>query len=98
MVRIFQHASAPSFEIGGLTLGVAAFRILGTGWVHCITNRMLFSWINCLMAQSVEASNCSGCPVYHVKAGFTLLPPVYWGIKAYGKLNTGRSIFTATPS
>ena len=34
--------------------------------------------------------NCSGCPLYHVKAVFCLLPHLYWGIKVYGKLNMGK--------
>ena len=68
MVRIFKHTSAPSFEIGGLTLGVAAFRILGLGWAHCLNNGMFFSWIICLMAPSSEASNYSSCSLFHVKS------------------------------
>ena len=42
---------------------------------------------NDLMSQSVEAINCSSCPLYHVKDVFCcLLPPSVLGIKVFGKL------------
>ena len=48
------HISDLSCVIGGLTLGMPVFMILGLWWVRCLNHRMFFSWINCLMAWSIE--------------------------------------------
>lgn len=62
---------------------------LGLKWVHCLINKTLFSWINDLMSQRTEASNCSGCPLCQVKAAFCLLPPFVLEYKSVWKWNMG---------
>ena len=62
-------------------------RISGLGCFHCPKLQIHFSRINGLMPQCIEASNCSSCSSYHVKAAFCLSPPFILRLKVYGKFN-----------
>lgn len=60
---------------------------------------MHFSWMNCSMAESIEASNFSDCPLYHDEAVFCFLHSVVLGYKsAWRTKRKGISLFTGTPS
>lgn len=75
------------------------FRMLGLWSVHYLSIRMLFSLINGLMSQSIEASNCVSCPLYHIKAVFSFSPPhpIVLGYKSDWKIKCGQiSVFTET--
>lgn len=56
-VRESKPTFAPSFKTGGLTLGAAAYRVLGVGcvhWISCPEHQMLYSGNNNLISHVLK--------------------------------------------